>query len=471
MSRITRPIAVLVSALGGQGGGVLTDWLNAAALARGVAAQSTFIAGVAQRTGATTYYFEVYPDLTPQDHPVFSIHPAPGAVDLLVAFEPTEAARALSVGLIGPETTVIAAAGRVYSTAEKIMGGDGRVDVVSALQAVAARAGRLVLVDMSGAARKAGAHPNSVMFGAMAASGVLPFDTDECRAAVEAGGKAVKANLAGFDAGVSLSPLELDALAEEAPEYRDAPARFLGDLASLPEVLRPVAGHALAHLCDYQDAAYARLYLERLQRIIALDDAQQGYALSLAVARRLAAWMGFDDVIRVAQVKTAPGRMQRIRRELGVPDDLPLVVHDYLKPGRAEFADLLPWGEGGDEAPRRLGGGLKLRIRTSGLPGWLMMRALAGLRPLRPRMRRYRHEQALIEGWLGAICRAAPQDLATALDIARLAVWARGYGETRARGLRNISGLLAANTIDPEYKKRLKTALDAARADPDMEVI
>ena len=56
-----RPTTVLVGALGGQGGGVLAEWLVDAATHAGYPAQSTSIPGVAQRTGATTYYVEIFP--------------------------------------------------------------------------------------------------------------------------------------------------------------------------------------------------------------------------------------------------------------------------------------------------------------------------------------------------------------------------------------------------------------------------
>ena len=52
-----RPICILLGALGGQGGGVLADWLVEAAHHSGYPAQATSTPGVAQRTGATTYYF------------------------------------------------------------------------------------------------------------------------------------------------------------------------------------------------------------------------------------------------------------------------------------------------------------------------------------------------------------------------------------------------------------------------------
>ena len=56
-----RPLTILIAALGGEGGGVLTDWIVAAATSQNFPVQSTSIPGVAQRTGATTYHIEMLP--------------------------------------------------------------------------------------------------------------------------------------------------------------------------------------------------------------------------------------------------------------------------------------------------------------------------------------------------------------------------------------------------------------------------
>ena len=49
-----KPVTILVGALGGDGGGVLCDWIVSAAQSEGLGVQATQIPGVAQRTGATT---------------------------------------------------------------------------------------------------------------------------------------------------------------------------------------------------------------------------------------------------------------------------------------------------------------------------------------------------------------------------------------------------------------------------------
>jgi indolepyruvate ferredoxin oxidoreductase beta subunit len=77
-------ISIAILAMGGQGGGVLADWVVALAEAQGWAAQSTSVPGVAQRTGATIYYIEMAPIRTGAQ-PIFALMPTPGDVDVVIA--------------------------------------------------------------------------------------------------------------------------------------------------------------------------------------------------------------------------------------------------------------------------------------------------------------------------------------------------------------------------------------------------
>ena len=104
------PISLLICALGGEGGGVLTEWLVETAHHAGYAAQSTSIPGVAQRTGATTYYIEVFPVPLAQlggKRPVFSLNPVPGALDAMVSSELLETARQIGNGMSSPDRTLV----------------------------------------------------------------------------------------------------------------------------------------------------------------------------------------------------------------------------------------------------------------------------------------------------------------------------------------------------------------------------
>ena len=57
-----RAIRIAILAMGGEGGGVLADWMVDLAEHAGYVAQTTSVPGVAQRTGATIYYVEMFPD-------------------------------------------------------------------------------------------------------------------------------------------------------------------------------------------------------------------------------------------------------------------------------------------------------------------------------------------------------------------------------------------------------------------------
>jgi len=97
-----RPIKLTIAALGGQGGGVLADWLIEIAEAEDYIAQSTSVPGVAQRTGATIYYLEFFPRAAAERAgraPILALMPVPGDVDCVIASELAEAGRAIQRGL------------------------------------------------------------------------------------------------------------------------------------------------------------------------------------------------------------------------------------------------------------------------------------------------------------------------------------------------------------------------------------
>jgi Pyruvate/2-oxoacid:ferredoxin oxidoreductase gamma subunit len=147
-----RPITVLIAALGGEGGGVLTNWIVSAAAEAGFPVQSTSIPGVAQRTGATTYYIEILPvhvnELSGK-RPVLALTPGVGDIDIAVASELLEAGRTLTSGFITPDRThVIASLSRFYAMDEKVAMGDGRFDQDKLITAIKQHAHDALLVDM-----------------------------------------------------------------------------------------------------------------------------------------------------------------------------------------------------------------------------------------------------------------------------------------------------------------------------------
>jgi indolepyruvate ferredoxin oxidoreductase beta subunit len=456
-----RPVSILIAALGGQGGGVLTEWIVGAAGHAGYPAQATSIPGVAQRTGATTYYVEIFPErLAPgSPEPIFSLYPTPGDVDVIIASELLEAGRTVEMDYASPaRTTLIASTHRLFSIAEKSVPGDG-IFPHEALEAAArGLSRRFIGFDALALARRSQTEVNALLLGALAATDVVPMTAADFEAAIHDGGVAVERNVRGLKAG-----MEQVAASDARPEpdrrdvtWRQVKAERAAALgaragafrslaeraeAEFPEPLHGVLGEALARLIDYQDVRYAELFLERVRRVRALDP---GTRLTRIFARRLAVWMTYEDAIRVADLKTRRPRFERIRRENAAPEGSVLVVTDYLKPDLDELYGILPAAIGGPIArwaERRWPEGrptIGQHVKTTSVLGFLRVWLLARLRWLRPASLRRRREFALMSRWEDTVLAAAALDEALACEVAELGTVVRGYGEVRRR----LSGAL-----------------------------
>jgi indolepyruvate ferredoxin oxidoreductase beta subunit len=502
-----RPITLLISALGGEGGGVLTNWIVAAAEQLGLPVQSTSIPGVAQRTGSTTYYIEIMP-VTWKElgvcRPVLALTPGAGDIDLFVASELLEAGRGVAGGFVSRDRTfVIASTSRFYAMTEKTAMGDGRYDSGRLVKAIEENAQGRLLFDLEETAKASGAMINAVMLGAIAGSGRLPIPTAVFEQAIRAEGKAAEANLAGFRAGFDAAQREITPTAKRDGKRRHGPMPKLAELEAEAARTLPAAAHeiiveGLRRLASYQDTRYARLYLDRLAAIREADThAGASGRLVAETARHLAVRMSFEDVIRVAQEKIDPARIARIRAEnkLGVDD--PVKIVEFLKPGIEEICSVLPprlaraiirYSERKGWLGRVYFG---MEINSLSVSGYLRFWALAKLRRFRPKSYRYAEEQTQIESWLSQIRDAAKLSRDLALEIAECARLIKGYGDTHARGRANyaliesrlirsalagtlplavaVDAIASARTaalVDPEGESLAKCLADIERATP-----
>ena len=428
-----RLYTLLIPAVGGQGGGVLSEWIVEAGLLEGHHVHGTSIPGVAQRTGSTSYYVEIFTGGA--EPPVFSLYPVPGAVDVLLAPELLEIGRMIEAGFPSPSLTVIVASThRLYSIHEKVATGRSIYDA-SRLEAAAREFSRaLVAFDALAVAREHGTEVNAVLLGALAGSEALPIATAAYRAAIERKGVQVAANLKGFDVGVELGRRgTVAAPVSSRRPPRPAPSPLAARVGPLPAELEAVVGEALVRLVDYQDEDYARRYLDRLRPFVDGD-----VPLAVIVARHLAVWMTYEDAIRVADLKTRADRFQRIRREHGAPGSL-VEVTDYLKPDLDELYGILPYrlvASFARWAERRWPHGrpaIGQHVRTTTVLGFLRVWLLARCRRLRPISYRARLEHARMERWLAAVARCVGHDGALASEVARAAHLVKGYGDVRRR--------------------------------------
>jgi indolepyruvate ferredoxin oxidoreductase beta subunit len=484
-----RPITLLIAALGGEGGGVLTDWIVSAAEAQGLRVQSTSIPGVAQRTGATTYYVEIFPVPLAElggRHPVLALAPGVGDVDIVVASELLEAGRAIANGFVTADRTLlISSVARVYLTVEKMQMADGRYDSERLLKAAEQNAKASILFDMEAAAKQAGAIVNAVMLGAIAGSGRLPIPAEAFEAAIKRDGKAVDANLRGFRTGLAAAREQLPATLPRAGKRSAKPLRqeIERDAAALPAAARDIALEGVRRLAAYQDLAYARLFLDRLKPVADADARAQANGKLLAeTARHLAVRMSFEDVIRVAEAKISPARFRRIESEIGAKDQ-PYVITEFLKPGIEELCQVLPsrlaraivaYSEKRGWLGKIYFG---MELKTTTVWGYLRFWALVKLKRFRPKRWRYAEEQLAIEVWLARVIAAARLSPALALEVAECARLIKGYGDTWKRGASNYA-LLEARVIAPVLEGRIPvragidaiaSARTAALLDPDGE--
>lgn len=480
-----RPLSVAIAALGGQGGGVLADWIVETAEEAGWRVQCTSVPGVAQRTGTTVYYLEMCP--APEEgapEPVFALMPVPGDVDVVLGAELVEAGRALARGLVTPErTTLIASTHRIYGITERTAPGDGIVDARPVLEALERHARRCISFDMEAAAQQSGSMISAVLLGALAVSGALPFARERYERIIRRSGGPVDANLAGFAAGFAGAGARRPAQ-EVSPTFTK-PTTAAGQrlearlLESFPSALCGLISEGVRRMLDYQDEAYGHTYLERLEAVQRFDVARGGgaraHALSATVARHLALAMTYEDPIRIAELKTRRARVERFREEVRAEPGQIVYVTEYLHPRFEELCDTLPRALGERLARSRLAVRLFAlpfrrgrHVHTSKLLGFCGLFLLARCRRWRRGTRRFAREQQHIEAWLGRIVRAGSYDLG--LEIAECRRLIKGYGDTHERGLRKYALVMAAldapagADVLVERARRLRTA---ALADED----
>jgi len=455
-----RPLSIAILAVGGQGGGVLTNWLVEIAEANGYIAQSTFVAGVAQRTGATVYCVEMFPRDRAEAigrEPVFTPYPVPGDVDLVVVGEMAETGRAIQKGFVTPNiTTLISSSHRIYSVHEKEAMGDGIFDQAPVARIAEKASKNFICFDMAAAADDTGSVISAVLLGAIAGAGALPFERKAYEVAIRSSGRAVEANLGGFAAGyvgAGRESLPAAAVAEAAvPAGKNGETLKARIDAELPTQVRNMALHGALRALDYQDPKYAAMYLGRVKDISVVDTGSHDYALTTEVARQLALQMCYEDTIRVADLKTRSERFVQIREHVAAAPDQPAHVVEYFHPRIEEICDTLPAPIG--SLIMRSGTLQKMmspffgkgrNVKTTSISGFLLLYIFSGFRLIRRGTYRFKRQQEFIHDWLDRVINAAVDDYDYALAIAHSIEMVKGYGDTYQRGLSRY--LAAVDTV------------------------
>jgi len=462
-----RPISVAIVAMGGQGGGVLTGWIVKLAEGAGWVAQSTSIPGVAQRTGATIYYVEMM-QAQGGRVPVLAQMPTPGDVDVVIASEFIEAGRSILRGIVTPDrTTLIASTHRSFAIGEKSAPGKGLADGRAVAEAIGTTARYSILFDMDALATAHSSVISSAMFGALAGAEVLPFPPDAYRAVIRGESKGVAASISAFDAAYAKAiGTADDADAEPAP-IRAPSDRRIGAPSSgraesllqrlnnaMPLQATAMARAGLTKIIDYQDLDYGSEYLDALEKVHWLDREigghERDYALTLNAAKYLANAMTYDDVVRVADLKTRAARHQRIGNEIGLRPGQLFETTEYMHPRMEELVGLVParlgrWLKGQHRLyawlDRRISKGRRVRTYS---PGWfLLLYGVAGLRRLRRASLRHAEESARRRDWLELVFELAPRNYALGVEVLKCQRLIKGYSDTHEGGVSKFGKVTA----------------------------
>lgn len=477
-------ITIAVFAVGGQGGGVLSDWIVSLARRHGWSVQSTAVAGVAQRTGATFYYIEI---AEPSDRrPVFALAPAAGNVDIVIAAELMEAGRAIMRGFVTPDrTTLIASSHRMLSVAEKVVPGNGIRSSEEVLKSAKLASAKQVILDFQQVASDCGTVISASLLGGLAASQALPFNNDAYTQTIADSGRGVAPSTAAFNRVLELA---LPTSSTDNSESNLAPATFevsgpkaqisqwenlYNNCRSLPAAAQPIARAGLKKVVDYQDLAYGKDYLERLRSACIGDN--RG-VFSCALAKHLANAMCYDDVIRVADLKTRASRRSRINAEYGADNSL-VQTTEFMRPRVQELSSLLPpsvagWLNKRQSLMRWLDRWVNRgrRLRSDRLLPFMLLYSLAGLRRWRRAMIRHQVEMKRIEDWLSLALEILDENYDLAVEVLNCRRLVKGYSDTHSRGLSKYQMLMTAIQdirVHRDAAARLKDLIALALAESD----
>ncbi|MCO4825359.1 MAG: indolepyruvate oxidoreductase subunit beta family protein [Amylibacter sp.] len=466
-------LKLAVLAVGGQGGGVLTNWIADLAARGGYAVQMTSVAGVAQRTGATIYYVEMAPKT--DRLPVFGLSPSPGDLDVLIAAELMEAGRAVMRGFVTPDrTTLIASNHRILAISEKEVPGDGRAKGTLVEEEITKAALRCVCFDMETLAVDAGSMISASLFGGLARSGALPFEVAQFEEVIMASGRGVEQSLAAFRAALNYETSDaIELVATPKKQTVSGPQKLMtgwtelcAQVAVFPSEARPMVQAGLAKVVDYQDLEYGKTYLSHVSK---LTNIHAGLAEN--AAKYIANAMCYDDILRVADLKTRASRQTRLRAEQDIPEGEIVQVTEYFHPRAQEVCGTLPaglgaWIEARPKAFSRLDRMTNRgrRIRTDGIFGFGILWVVSTLKSRRRSLLRHHYETLHLDALLEHVKHAAQTNVSLAVEILKCQRLIKGYSDTHVRGHSKFAKVISALSVlsgrddAAEWIRRLRQA-------------
>lgn len=444
-----KTLSILITALGGEGGGTLMNWILECARSQKLFVQGTSVPGVAQRTGSTSYYIEICDkNFDNEKEPILSLYPKPGRVDIVIASELLEAARVLERGYINPDsTTLITSSSRIYTNLEKSHLADGRFSQEKILNTCKKMSKNFICLDLNTMAVDHSTIVSATMFGALAGSGVLPWKKTICENIFQ-DNIFGKNSLSGFNFAyeqVKANSKYITTSKINKQLKEDNSIKIIDD--SISNEFSNIINIGKERCIDYQNNKYSEVYIERVKKILSVINKEDPKVLSIAenIVRRLALWMTYEDIPRVAQLKIKPDRFKKIKKEINIKSNQILLIQDIFKPGLNEIAAMLPnkigrWFIKNKKLMIRfplIGKGMK--INSLSISGFILLKFLSSFRYIRPISLRYKEEQNNIDIWIDNLVLSLNKSLSFTEGLADMPQILKGYGDTWDRGLKKYN--------------------------------
>ena len=473
-----KKISILITALGGEGGGTLMTWILDCARKHDLFVQGTSVPGVAQRTGSTSYYIEICEsNYEVGKEPVLSMYPIAGMVDLVVSSELLETARVMERGFVHPDrTTLVSSNSRKLTNTEKSDLYDGMFASNKIIETGTKMSKNSIFLDLQNIAEKASTIISSPMFGAIAATKILPWEKEISESVFDAN-EFGKNSLEGFRLAFDKISNKNVILENKGIDKESNKADKISISIDVPESLKKIIYLSMERCKEYQNMEYANLFLNRICELINKIDQKNKNSLSIIEnsARRLCLWMVYEDISRVAQLKISKNRVEKIKKEVNLKNDQLLIVKDYFKPGVDEIIAIMPnrlgkWLSNNKKLFKLfpfVGKGIKINVLS--ISGYILMRILSSIRKIRPYSYRYIQESKEIDLWLEAMKYSLEKSTKFADQLSNLPHLLKGYGDTWIRGKEKyskvfntlVSPLISKNILEQDVEN-LKEAISIA---------
>lgn len=434
-------VSIRITGIGGTGVVTVAQIIATAAVIDGGAVRSLDQTGLAQKGGAVVSDLKITRNWSEAAAKVSA-----GSCDLYLVCDSLVGTDPVNLKAAAANRTVAVLSSTAVPTGQMVVDTGVRFPeqgaIRSALDSAVARTVSLEAGRLATELFASEQYANMILVGAAFQLGRLPFSEAALEQAITLNGASVATNIQAFRRGRQ-AVADPDALQHAIDLTRTVPAsaevpseaRRLAALVNVPDgsELAALVTRRTAELVSYQDAAYARQYVEFVERTRAAEDAAVPGATELteAVAIHLYKLMAYKDEYEVAR--------------LILDETFDASVHHEFGPDATYKVRLHP------PMLRATGLKRKLSLGRRWRPVFRLLRALRHLRgtrldvfgyhPVRRLERQliteYRHE---IEELLP---RLTPPNAATATKLATLPDMIRGYEQIKIANVRNYRAELA----------------------------